>query len=538
MNLLALDNPFAKPRTPILVFSIWVFSLSLLVFTFRSSLSEMVWVWTNVEEYSHGFFIPAITAFLLWLRQKELKFIGQFNESLPGIVIVLLGLLLFMLGGMATLEIIEQYAFIVTLTGMFTLAFGVRGLRLGAVPLLFLVFMVPFPSFIMNNLSSKLQLISSWLGVEFIRTCDIMVYLEGNVIDLGGYKLQVVDACSGLRYLFPLASLSFLCAYLFRGPLWQKALIFLSSMPLTIFMNSFRIAVIGVLVNYWGTNMAEGFLHDFEGWIIFLICMVLLFLEMWLFSRISGRKAGFSELVSIPEEWAGEANLPVHPPVLNNSIFLLLMFLCVSALAAQHFQGREDIIPTRKAFLGFPLLLGGWQGQNEYIGKYFLDELKLTDYVIINYTQPETGSNINFYSAYYQSQRKGVSVHSPKGCIPGDGWQIVQFGQKDIPDIKFDGNPLKVNRAVIEKGDSRQLVYYWFQQRGRTITNEYLVKWFLFYDAITLNRTDGSLVRLVTNVGTAEGLEVAERRLRSFIGDLVPVLPAYIPGKRVGEYAN
>ena len=279
--------------------------------------------------------------------------------------------------------------------------------------------------------------------------------------------------------------------------------------------------------------MAEGFLHEFEGWIIFLICMVLLFLEMWLFSRISGRKAAFSELVLIPEEWARDAGQPCHPPVLNKSIFLLLVLLCGSAFASQHLQGREDIIPGRKAFLGFPLQLGGWRGQNEYIGKYFLDELKLTDYALINYTQPGTGSNINFYSAYYQSQRKGVSVHSPKGCIPGDGWQIVQFGQKDIPDAKFDGNPLKVNRAVIEKGESRQLVYYWFQQRGRTMTNEFLVKWFLFYDAITLNRTDGSLVRLVTNIGTAEGMETAERRLQAFIGDLVPVLPAYIPGKRV-----
>ena len=226
MNLLALDNPLVKPHKPILVLTIWLVSLLLLVFTFRISLSEMVLVWTNVEEYSHGFFIPAISAYFFWLRRKELKLVGQFKESLPGIVIVALGLVMFVLGGMATLETIEQYAFIVTLTGMFTLAFGVRGLRLGAVPLLFLVFMVPFPSFIMNNLSSKLQLISSWLGVEFIRTCDIMVYLEGNVIDLGGYKLQVVDACSGLRYLFPLASLSFLCAYLFRGPFWQKALIF------------------------------------------------------------------------------------------------------------------------------------------------------------------------------------------------------------------------------------------------------------------------------------------------------------------------
>ena len=251
-------------------------------------------------------------------------------------------------------------------------------------------------------------------------------------------------------------------------------------------MNSFRIGVIGILVDNWGTEMAEGFLHDFEGWIIFLLCMALLFVQMWLFSRLNGKKVPFNELVSIPSEWSGNAKQASSEIVFNKSIFLLLLLLFSTAIASNYIQGREDIIPERKAFLNFPLHLGKWEGRNDYLSQYYLNELKLTDYAIINYAQPESGNSINFYSAYYQSQRKGVSVHSPKGCIPGDGWQITQFGQLDFPDIKFDGNVLQFNRAVIQKGDSRQLVYYWFQQRGRTITNEYLEKWYLFYDAITM----------------------------------------------------
>jgi exosortase D (VPLPA-CTERM-specific) len=395
--------------------------------------------------------------------------------------------------------------------------------------------MVPFPAFILNNLSSKLQLISSWLGVEFIRACDIMVYLEGNVIDLGSYKLQVVDACSGLRYLFPLASLSFLCAYLFKGPFWQKILIFLSSAPLTIFMNSFRIGVIGILVDNWGTKMAEGFLHDFEGWIIFLFCMALLFLEMWLFSRLSGRKVAFSELVLIPSEWSSNEKQGTPKVAFNKSIVPMLVLLLSTAIMSNYIQGRDDIIPMRKAFLNFPLHLGKWQGRNDYLSQEYLDGLRLTDYTIINYATPEPGSNVNFYSAYYQSQRKGVSVHSPKGCIPGDGWQITEFGQSDIPGITLEGNPIEVNRAVIQKRTSRQLVYYWFLQRGRSITNEYLVKWYLFYDAISMNRTDGSLIRLVTSVREGEDIALADQRLQMFLKDVVNELPAYIPGKEIAN---
>ena len=535
MNLHSQNNLLIQLNKPATILGLWVFALILLVFTFSDILNEMVGFWIDKEEYSHGFFIPVISGYLLWARRRELKFIEQFRDSLPGLIIVIIGLFLFLLGELATTRTIELYAFIVTLSGMFAIAFGLPGLRVGAIPLLFLIFMVPFPAVILNNLSSKLQLISSWLGVEFIRACDIMVYLEGNVIDLGTYKLQVVDACSGLRYLFPLASLSFLCAYLFRGPFWQKTLIFLSSVPLTIFMNSFRIGVIGILVDKWGTEMAEGFLHDFEGWIVFLLCMVLLFILMWLFSRLNGKKVPFNELVVIPHEWSDSAKQAGPEIKFNKSIFLLLFLVCVTAIASINIQGRQEVIPSRKAFLSFPLNLADWQGRNDYLSQFYLDILKLTDYVMINYAEKDSGKSVNFYSAYYQSQRQGTSMHSPKACIPGDGWQISQFEERRFPDITIDGNELKVNRAIIQKGDSRQLVYYWFQQQGRTITNELLVKWYLFYDAITMNRTDGSLIRLVTNVDKAEDIDAADKRLQSFMKDLIPVLPDYLPGKVVAE---
>ncbi|MDD1630253.1 MAG: EpsI family protein [Methylococcaceae bacterium] len=243
----------------------------------------------------------------------------------------------------------------------------------------------------------------------------------------------------------------------------------------------------------------------------------------------------FNELVAIPSEWSGNAKQLNPEIIFNKSIFLLLLLLSSSAIASHFIQDREDIIPARKAFLNFPLQLGKWQGRNDYLSQFYLNELKLTDYAIINYAQLESGSSINFYSAYYQAQRRGVAVHSPKGCIPGDGWQITQFGQLKFPDITVEGNVLELNRAVIQKGDSRQLVYYWFQQRGRTITNEYLVKWYLFYDALTMNRTDGALVRLVTSVGNGEDIDVADQRLQSFMKDLIPELPAYLPGKSVAN---
>ena len=176
------------------------------------------------------------------------------------------------IGKLSALFMLSQLGFIVALLGI---ALGLGGyslLKVTFIPIIFLIFAIPLPYVIDAALSFQLQLISSQLGVFFIRLFQIPVYLEGNVIDLGVYKLQVVEACSGLRYLYPLMSLGFLAAYLFQAPLWQRALVFLSTIPITIVMNSLRIGLVGVLVNHWGPQDADGFLHMFEGWIIFIAC--------------------------------------------------------------------------------------------------------------------------------------------------------------------------------------------------------------------------------------------------------------------------
>lgn len=298
-------------------------------------------------------------------------------------------------------------------------------------------------------------------------------------------------------------------------------------------MNSFRIGVIGVLVDNWGTEMAEGFLHDFEGWVVFLLCMMLLFVEMWVFSRISGRNLAMRELVQIPEEWGRAVKSETSVLSLNKSVYAVLLLLLLGGGVSESVKDRADIIPKRNVFLNFPTQLGSWRGRNEYLSDFYLKELKLTDYVIIDFFQPETQKSVNFYSAYYQSQRQGAVVHSPRSCIPGDGWQIISFEQRDFPEFQLDGQPIQVDRAIITKGDNKQLVYFWFAQRGRIITDEFMVKWYLFYDAITLNRTDGALIRLVTNIEKNEDPVLADKRLHSFMIDLLPELSAYLPGKKI-----
>ena len=261
---------------------------------YRDGLADMIGRWES-EEYSHGYLIPVIAVALVWQRRHALAAIGP-RGSWFGPVIVVMALVVGVMGTLSTIYMVIQYAFLLAIIGIVLAFLGWRGTLTIWVPLAFLVFMIPLPNFLQVKLSSEMQLISSVLGVALIRLMDISVFLEGNLIDLGTYKLQVAEACSGLRYLFPLMSFGFLICYLYIAPFWQRAVVFLSTIPITIIMNSVRVGVIGILVEYYGVEMAEGFLHDFEGWVVFMMCCAVLFAEIWLLDRLSSRRRGFHQM--------------------------------------------------------------------------------------------------------------------------------------------------------------------------------------------------------------------------------------------------
>ena len=508
---------------------IWVAmlgALALLLFLFHDGLKIMLDYWSR-PEYSHAYLLPVIVLFLVWQKKDSLEQI-PFEGSWLGLLIVLAGVALFFAADLAALYVAVQYAFIVVLVGLVLAFTGLRGFKVIWVPLLVLFFMVPLPDFLFNNLSAQLQLISSEIGVAVIRLFGISVFLEGNVIDLGVFKLQVVEACSGLRYLFPLMTLGFIAAYFFKGSFWKRAIIFLSSIPITVLMNSFRIGVIGVMVDRWGRSMAEGFLHDFEGWAIFMACTSLLIIEMWLLAKIGKNKLPLREAFGLefPAPTPKDARVRYRslPKPFIASILLIAVVIALSFVVPK----RVEVPPQRANFSTFPLQIGEWKGKGDRLDQIYIDTLKFDDYIMADFVN-QNHQVVNFYVAYYASQRKGESAHSPRTCIPGGGWEITSLTQRTIDGVSVAGHPLRVNRTVIQKGETKELVYYWFQQRGRVITNEYLVKWFLFLDALTRNRTDGSLVRLTAFVNPGESLEDADKQLVAFTKAVSQQLPAYIP---------
>lgn len=489
---------------------------------FSSALLELINRWSAQEEYSHGFLIPIVTAWLLWMRRDALAAsIGR--PSLAGPALILLAIAMHVLGELSAIWIFSQVGFVLCLMGIALSIGGYSLLRVAFIPLAYLLFAIPLPYFIDAVLTLKLQLISSQLGVFFIRLFQIPVYLDGNIIDMGVYKLQVVEACSGLRYLYPLLSLSFLAAYLFQAPFWQRILVFLSSIPIAIGMNGFRIGVVGFLVDRWGTRMAEGALHFFEGWVIFLACSILLAAEMYVLARFSGRR--FFDVFHLPNIKASPRTAEPTRSRAAVPILTALSFLCVGGLAVFFISSRSEIIPERSRFVAFPTQLAGWQGHVSSLDLATEQFLRVDDYILADYSQPG-GMPVNLYVAYYASQRKNKSPHSPIVCLPGGGWLITSLERRNLGS---DGASYPYNRVIIQDGAKRDLVYYWFDERGRPIADEYWAKWYLLANSIVQNRTDGALIRLTTPIKPDESEDSADQRLRSFLQVALPPLTKFLP---------
>ena len=490
----------------------------------REAVDYLVYLWDTRLEFSHGPILPLLAGWLAWRKRGLLAELPR-DGSLAGIAVVALGVLVIVLGDRSALMPIVHYGLVLMICGLVVAWLGARAVQHIWLPLLLLFLAIPLPTFILNNLSSEMQLMSSQLGVALVRLFGVSVSLDGNVIDLGEHKLEVAAACDGLRYLFPLITLSFVMAYFYRAPLWKRAVVFASSVPVAIVMNGLRVGSIGLLVERYGLGMAEGFFHEFQGWLMFMVSAGILLLEIMVLSRIGGTFSTWRSQFGLdpPVPFRNAPKFTPPTPALGSAAGLVLAVAVIGMLTPE----RVDAAPVRPDFTRLSMIEGAWSGRRDRLDGVYLEALKLDDYLLADFKA--TGRPpVNLYVAYYNSQRKGESVHSPRSCIPGGGWRINGISARDI-ELAADGGRLSVNRVVIERGDVKQVVYYWFDQRGRVLTNEYLVKWYIFWDSLTRNRTDGAMLRLTVPVLAGESEADADRALEEFARTLVPALRPYIP---------
>lgn len=512
-----------KVISGVLLIGIFIFLI------YYDALSYMIHVWIHNEDYNHCFLIPLISLYIIWERREELKNIS-IQPSWWGLIPFAFAIFLYFLGELGAEYLTLQISLWWTIVALILLNMGNGVLKAILFPLVLLVLMFPLPAFFHNRISLKLQLLSSQLGVGFMKMFGVPTFREGNIIDLGIIQLQVIEACSGLRYIFPLMTLGLICAYFFKDKLWKRVLLFLSAIPMAVLFNGLRIGITGILADKISIKVAEGFFHGFSGWVLFMIAFLVLIIEMWILG-------GFRLQLWRRENKNIKKGVTVGYKIKKISPhYLASVFILGFTFLASHGTSYRSKVPALKSFNDFPMKIDSWKGTRQIMEKDFIKALDLSDYVLADYYDTD-GNIVNLYVAYYERQTKGEAIHSPASCLPGTGWRIFSRKTLVIP-TQYFGGKFSVVQMVIQKGDEKQLVFYWFQQRGRVITNEYLMKFYLFWDALTKHRTDGALVRVMSPIYRNEDTKEAQRRLVDFTQRIIPILMKFIPGKCIKTGKN
>ena len=353
---------------------------------------------------------------------------------------------------------------------------GARRLRGAAGPVfwpsvLHLVFMLPLPQFLYWQVSTSLQFVSSEVGVALVRGLGVPVYLEGNVIDLGVYQLQVAEACSGLRYLFPIMSFTYVFAVLYRGPVWHKLVLLLSAVPLAVLMNAVRIGVIGLLVDRHGIAQAEGFLHVFEGWVIFLLCIAVLFGMAKAMQRLSGDRRRLGAALDL--DFSGLAAELGRIRGVEASAALVAAAGLTAALSLGFALAPERVaaVPAREQLRALPAERRGRLGAGGRAERRLTPAIERCSAPTTTWRRstprPTAARRSTSSSPGTADQTDGNAIHSPAVCLPGAGWEVSAIRTGHRAAARHRDRVVRLNRAVIRKGLETQVVYYWFAGRGR-----------------------------------------------------------------------
>lgn len=313
--------------------------VSALVFVYASVLLKLSHDWWVDENYSHGLLIPFVIGYILWVERDKLRQVRHKPSLLWGGAAIMLALFALWTGVAGAELFMQRTSLVLMLAGVTVYFWGGRLLRLVWVPLILFLLAIPIPTIVFNKVAFPLQLFASRCAVWSMRFFDIPVLRQGNVIELMPLnsletkKLEVVEACSGIRSLMTLMTLTVVFAY-FTYPrpangsgekgdgsrkrrlfsslrtwgFWRSTLLVLSAVPIAIFTNALRVSGTGVLARYYGTKVADGFFHSFSGWVIYIAAFLLLFAFGWgldrlrsLFSNDSARERAALEQIDLPQ---------------------------------------------------------------------------------------------------------------------------------------------------------------------------------------------------------------------------------------------
>jgi len=474
-------------------------------------------LWSD-ENYSHALLVPPVIAFIIWRDRAILAAARQPPRVSLGFLVIVIAMGMLFLGTLGAELFAQRISLIVFIAGLIIYFFGKRPLVNLWAPVALLLLSVPLPQILFTKITFPLQLWASQIADAGVRLFGIPTLRTGNIIEViptgttQAVALEVVEACSGIRSLMTLAALSILLAYFARDSgkrikhsfrqlaadpaYWHAVLLLIMAVPVAVLTNALRVAATTVLTYYYGAGMAGGAWHEIAGLFVFGSAFILL----------TGVSIGLVKI--LPTTRVKSEDAWIHDPerksrISEQRVLILFIAILVAGVVLNWFKYRDPRPVARQELSRFPIYLDGSLkiGDDRRFPPPVEMILGATDYVMRDYRTP-AGQKMNVYIGFYESQRTGRTYHSPQNCLPGSGWEISGWAPVQI--ATADGGSFTANRYLVKRGSYRGVMVYWYQGRGRSNSSEYRDKAGTIMDSLIRGRSDGALIRVMTDIEGAD----------------------------------
>ena len=476
---------------------------------FAQPIANLVQTWWTSPDSGHGLLLVPIAVVLAFRSGVRPEARGQIAL---GIAVIVAAVVLRYVAAVAAEAFFARTSVALAAAGLVIYVWGFRQLLAWWLPVTLIALALPLPEIVLSSLALPLQTRASQIGAAMLEWRQVPVVLTGNVLRIPGHDLFVTEACSGLRSLAALLSLGVLLGGLMAKHWITRVAIVFIAIPIAVLLNGVRVFLTGFLVLFVSPSAAEGFSHMTEGWLMFAVAFGLLALVTWaavsIEKRVLGRRSAVggqsaaSPTRNVPHLTFGRVRLLLPATVMAIGIILTIS------------TTRQTPVELDVPLKTLPLNLAGFYGTDRPVTEEEQRVAGMSDYVFRIFAR-DTTALFSVYVGYYESQVTGRTIHSPRNCLPGAGWQQVESGRKSLT---LDGQTVTVNRYLLANGPSQAVVYYWYQGRGRVAWSEYRVKWDLLRDAAKHGRTEEALVRIMvplTEATAGSAAELADRVKRA-----------------------
>ncbi|MFQ5736282.1 MAG: exosortase W [Thermodesulfobacteriota bacterium] len=477
-------------------------------------LALLVDTWSYMD-FSHGALVPVVSLYIVWVERERLKALELSPSYLGGIAVLAAGAVILMLGRTAGVVLVEETSLLVIIPGLVLLLLGFRFIRALALPLAYLLLMVPVLNPLIDRVHWPFQLITARFAAAVLPYCSVPVYRNVQFLELPNVSLEVAEACSGANFMVSVIAIAIPLAYFTQREWWRKAVLMVVAFFIGLFTNGLRVTLIGVWSYYELGDALHGPYHLLQGYFVSIFGFIFLFAAAHLLKRLRpGRvEEGPSGAAAAPPARLARTGRKGFTSAWATAVVIL------AAIGVAYSFYSPSPVPLGRSLAEFPMAAGPWKGSpSDYYGTDALRVPDATDELNAVY-RSASGRAVGLYIGYLDSQtqdRELIGTHFSK--------LYMDMSEFIVPG---PGAGMTVNRTVLKKGPRESVVLFWYNLNGRPVANRYSAKLATAVDGLVHRQTNGAFVMVTAEFDGDEDMQRALNDEAALINELRPALSGF-----------